>query len=132
MPNPPDSSPPRISVFLSYARQDDEPFAARLYADLTRRGFDVWWDRARMPSRGDTFLHEIQRAIDASSRFLLVLGPKACTSAYVVAEWQHAIAVGKPITPVLRRGAYDQLPGELRLLHAEDFRNDAQYPVGFE
>jgi len=32
------------SIFLSYARGDDETFVARLHADFTARGFSVWWD----------------------------------------------------------------------------------------
>lgn len=82
------------SIFLSYARGDDEAFVARLYADLTARGFDVWWDRVSVPAHGLTFLHEILEAIDASERFLLVLGPRATTSDYVIAEWQHAVTYG--------------------------------------
>ena len=39
------------SLFLSYAREDDEPFVERLYHALRARGFDVWWDRVSMPSR---------------------------------------------------------------------------------
>ena len=42
------------SLFLSYARNDDEPFVRRLYADLTAAGFDVWFDRVSMPSRRAT------------------------------------------------------------------------------
>jgi hypothetical protein len=77
------------SIFLSYARGDDEPFVARLHRDLTAREFHVWWDRVSMPARGLIFLHEIRDVIDARERFLLVLGPKATTSGYVIAEWQH-------------------------------------------
>ncbi len=33
------------SLFLSYARDDDEPFVRRLYDDLIAAGFDVWFDR---------------------------------------------------------------------------------------
>jgi hypothetical protein len=85
------------SIFLSYARGDDEPFVARLHAELTARGFgfDVWWDRVSMPARGLTFLHEIRDAIDARERFLLVLGPKATAPDYVIAEWQHTVTCGK-------------------------------------
>lgn len=50
------------TIFLSYAREDDEPFVQQLQADLTARGFDVWWDRVSMPARGLTFLHEIRDA----------------------------------------------------------------------
>src|SRR2546425_763540 len=66
-----------ITVFLSYARADDEKFVARLHADLQNWGFDVWWDRVSMPARGLTFLQEIRDAIDVRDRFLLVLGPQA-------------------------------------------------------
>jgi hypothetical protein len=85
-------------IFLSYARGDDESFVARLHADLTARGFDVWWDRVSMPARGLTFLHEIRDAIDTRERFLIALGPKAITSDYVIAEWQHAVTYGKVIS----------------------------------
>lgn len=51
-----------ISVFISYAREDDEPFAEKLYQDLTKNGFEVWWDRATMKNRGRTFLQEIRDA----------------------------------------------------------------------
>jgi hypothetical protein len=120
------------SIFLSYARNDDEPFVARLQADLTVRGFDVWWDRIAMPARGLTFLQEIRDSIDSRDRFLIVLGPKAITSDYVVAEWQHAIIYGKAINPVLRLGDFTLLPEELKLLHVEDFRDDVRYVFHFE
>ena len=32
-------------IFISYARDDDEPFAQRLAEDLTGQGLEVWWDR---------------------------------------------------------------------------------------
>lgn len=37
------------SVFLSYARSDDEPFVRRLHDRLTQAGFRVWFDRLSMP-----------------------------------------------------------------------------------
>jgi len=42
------------TIFLSYARGDDDPFVARLYADLTTRGFDVWIDGFNEFQVGDT------------------------------------------------------------------------------
>ena len=35
-------SPALPKIFLSYARDDDEPFVRRLYDDLCERGFTVW------------------------------------------------------------------------------------------
>ena len=121
------STNPPVRVFLSYARGDDEPFVKRLYADLVKAGFIVWFDREKMPSRGLTFLQEIRDAIDSHDRLVLVVGPKALISDYVTAEWQHALKFGKAITPILRQGDILDLPAELRLLDARDFRNDTGY-----
>lgn len=120
------------TVFLSYARGDDESFVAHLYADLAARGFTLWWDRVSMPSRGLTFLHEIREAIDSHERFLLVLGPEATLSDYVVAEWQHAVNYGKAINPILRLGDFPLVPDELKLHHVEDFRDDTRYSFHLE
>ena len=119
-----------ISVFLSYARGDDEPFVTRLHADLTARGFDVWFDRRSMPSRNLTFHQEIRDAIAARDRLLLVVGPKAAASDYVRQEWQFAyFEAEKVVTPILRLGDYPLAIDELKLLHAEDFRDDAHYTM---
>jgi hypothetical protein len=120
------------SIFLSYARDDDEPFVKRLYEDLTARGFDVWWDRVSMPGRGLTFLQEIRDAITARDRLILVVGPAALRSDYVMAEWRYALEIGKPINPVLRFGDCPDLPDELRLLDARDFREEASYAEQLE
>ena len=42
------------TVFLSHARGNDEAFVARLHADLTVRGFDVWWDCVSMPANASS------------------------------------------------------------------------------
>lgn len=59
-------------LFLSYARADDLPFVTRLYHDLKRLGFDVWWDQVSMPSRALPFPQELQDAIDHCDRLVLV------------------------------------------------------------
>ena len=70
------------SVFLSYARDDDEPFVRRLFQDLVAGlGFQVWFDRASLLSRGLGFHQEIKDAIRTSvDRVVYVGGPKAATS----------------------------------------------------
>jgi tetratricopeptide (TPR) repeat protein len=109
-------------LFLSYARGDDEVFVKCLYEDLTAEGFEVWWDRVSMPSRALTFLQEIRDAIHGADRIVVVIGPKAVTSDYVRAEWQHALVEDKVVAPILRLGSHDLLPAELRDLHCPDFR----------
>ena len=141
---PPTSPPvPRGQIFLSYARGDDEPFVRRLYEDLSARGFDVWFDRVSMPARQLTFHQEIRDAVAACDRLLLVVGPKAVTSDYVAQEWRFAyFEADKCVNPIVRLdGAtpagekidgYDLIPEDLKLLHAEDFRDDARYAQHLE
>src|SRR6478672_10017658 len=91
----------QFEVFLSYGRADDEQFVSALQRRLAGRGIGVWWDRAEMPSRGLTFLQEIRDAVAVAERLVLVVGPAALRSEYVRAEWQYALALSKPVIPVL-------------------------------
>lgn len=114
------------SIFLSHARGDDDEFVARVYAFLESRGFEVWWDRERMPSRALTFIEEIRDAIHRADRLVVVIGPKALRSDYVRSEWQAALSEHKPVIPILRRVAegvdpHTCLPAELRHYHAPSF-----------
>ncbi len=130
---------PGTSLFLSYARGDDEPFVRRLYEDLSAACFDVWFDKEKMPSRGKPFPAELREAIDDSTRFVLVVGPRVDSSDWCRAEWRHADVFGRPITPVIRLDGksvdgtpidgYELIPSELKFqeLHANDFREDARY-----
>lgn len=120
-----------ISIFLSYARGDDEAFVRRLYDDLTTHDFDVWFDRVSMPSRQLTFLQEIRDAIAARDRLLLVIGPNARTSDYVVQEWSKALEMGKCVNLIVRLNGgqengraidgYALIPDELRLFTPKIF-----------
>lgn len=112
------AAPP--SVFLSYARADDEAFVGRLHAALVVAGLRVWWDRVSMPSRGLDFHQEIRDAIEAHDRLIVVIGEGAVASEYVRAEWQYALAADKAVTPVLRSGSHQLLPPELKSLHSAD------------
>jgi hypothetical protein len=123
-------------IFLSYARGDDEPFVRQLNDDLTERGLEVWFDRVSMPSRQLSFYQEIADAIAARDRLLLVVGPRAVVSEYVTQEWRSALEMGKCVNPVVRLDGdqegkridgYQLISEELKLLHAEDFRDDRRY-----
>jgi hypothetical protein len=129
---PPDAQFPVLphTVFLSYARADDEMFVRLLYNDLTRHGLNVWYDRVSMPNRGLGFTQEIARAIEQADRLILVCGPKAYESEYVRMEWQHALAHCVPIIPVVRLGDFpppilSQLGANA--LDAIDMRDDNHY-----
>ena len=130
-------------LFLSYSRSDDEPFVWRLYEGLKAAGFEVWFDRVSMPSRERTFSHEIEDAIMAHDRLVLVVGPGAVASDYVTHEWKFAFHQAvKCVNPIVRRNGtdaagkpidgYGLIPEDLRGPHAEDFRDDAQFELHFE
>jgi hypothetical protein len=114
-------------LFLSYARAENEPLAGDLYGRLTAAGLAVWWDRECMPNRSWTFLEEIRVAIRDATRTAVIVDEPAIQSAYVQAEWQYALAAGKPVIPLLRLKSHDGLPPELAGLHSPDFR--AQRPL---
>jgi hypothetical protein len=62
------------TVFLFYARGDDEPFVRRLHGDLTQAGFTVWFDRESLMSRGLTFHQEIKDAIRTEVNRVVYVG----------------------------------------------------------
>jgi WD40 repeat protein len=122
----------RSHIFISYARQDDSPFVERLRNDLIAQGLPVWWDQTAMESRGLTFLQELRDAVARAERLLLVVGPRACDSEYVQAEWRFALENCTVVTPVLRLGDDSLVAPELAGLHRVDFRNDADYLKSLE
>jgi hypothetical protein len=121
-------------VFISYARADDDhgrdtdydkpdqSFMRRLYDHLTAAGFAVWWDRVSLPSRSLSFTEEIETAVRACDRLVLVVGPGAVESPYVTAEWGFAAALCRPITPVLRQGDFGIIPDAVRQINTLDCR----------
>jgi len=120
------------TIFLSYARGDDEPFVKRLYEDLTAHGYSVWWDRVSMPARRLSFHQEISDSIRARDCLIFVVGPMAANSEYVRQEWLWALELDKQVVPALRLGEYSLVSEELKSIHCEDFRDDQSYDVHFK
>ncbi len=82
------------------------------------------------------FHQEIRDAINVHDRLLLIVGPHAVTSDYVNQEWRWALEMGKCVNPIIRQNGqsedrqidgFDLIPDELKLIHAEDFRDDSRY-----
>lgn len=127
-------------VFLSYARNDDDPayddptrsFVRRLYNDLVEAGFDVWWDREKMPTRGQPFPREIREAIEETDKLILIAGEYAQKSEYVTAEWKHALSICIPVIPILRENNTGLLPDELAYYNAVHFSDPVQYDRAFK
>jgi NB-ARC domain/TIR domain/APAF-1 helical domain len=117
-------------LFLSYARADDPEYVARLTADLSRHGFEVWLDRGSMESRGESLDAEILQAIIVADRMILVSGPQASRSEYVLWECRQGLDRCKPIVPILRRGGPDLLPAELARVHYVEAGEGSDYERG--
>jgi tetratricopeptide (TPR) repeat protein len=133
--------PTPTRIFLSYGRKDDylndvtpdeehtyhhdpaRSFTRQLYQALQDAGFDVWWDREKMPNRGLTFLEEIRQAVHDSDKLVYIAGEHANASDYVKAEWEYALSQCKPIIPVLRNVGHDRIPSQISMGNAPDMRN---------
>jgi hypothetical protein len=85
-----------------------------------------------MQSRGRTFLQELRDAIEESDRLIAVIGPNAVKSDYVRAEWEHALLFSRGVVPILRKGDYSLIPGELLKFHCPDFRRERPYNEALE
>jgi hypothetical protein len=85
-------------VFISYSRKDDDDkFVTRLKAALEREGLRVWMDDQMMPSA--EWWEQIERHIERSSNFLLLISEHSLSSEWCQKEIAHAFANGKRIIP---------------------------------
>ena len=86
-------------VFISYSRKDLE-FVDRLANDLKATGFEVWYDLSGLEP-GSRWRQEIQKAIQESQFFLVVLSPNSIISDWVEREFLFASDQDKKIIPLL-------------------------------
>ena len=104
-------------TFISYSRVNKE-FAAKLAEELKSEGFDIWFDQLDIPpgARWDT---EIEKALEESEIFMVIITPASAKSNNVLDEIGYAIDTGKRILPVLLEAA--TLPLRLRRFQYVDF-----------
>ena len=76
------------SCFISYARDDDEPFAERLRVHLKGAGVAVWWDREALcaPAGSRSCRRSRTVTIWSVDRVVLICPPAAKASGYVAHE----------------------------------------------
>jgi hypothetical protein len=108
-----------MSTFISYSRANSD-FAVRLAKDLKSAGLDVWLDQLDIPT-GARWDDEIERALEKSSIFLIILSPESIESQNVKDEVGYAIDSGKHILPVVTRSC--KIPLRLRRFQFVDFSN---------
>lgn len=92
-------APINTRVFLSYARQDMD-IARRLLADLDAAGIDTWVDFQDIAPSAEWY-REIQRGIDSTDAFVLLLSRNALSSVINNDEIRYARERGKRMIPLL-------------------------------
>src|SRR3990172_10926265 len=86
-------------VFISYSRLDIE-FVEQLVADLRASGFKAWYDLSGLDGCTQ-WGSEIQKAIENSQFFALVLSPNSLKSKWVQREFLFAEKCGIKVIPLL-------------------------------
>jgi formylglycine-generating enzyme required for sulfatase activity len=86
-------------VFISYSRKD-LAFVEHLAEDLKAAGLEVWYDLSGLDG-GTRWGREIQRAIQQSQIFVVVLSPNSIDSEWVEKEFMYANSLKRKIIPLL-------------------------------
>ncbi len=108
-----------MTTFISYSRINSD-FALRLAKDLKAVGEDIWFDQLDIPT-GARWDDEIEKALDKSEAFLIILSPESIKSQNVKDEVGYAIDAGKLILPVVIENC--NVPFRLRRFQYVDFTN---------
>jgi len=108
------------ATFFCYAREDSD-FALRLAKELRDRGIEIWIDQLDIPA-GAPWDREIEKAIEASGRLLVVLSPHSVASENVMDEVSFALDQGDRVVPVLLEAC--DVPLRIRRLQYVDFTVD--------
>jgi len=116
-------TPEHGHIFISYKRREpDRGFTHRLADDLRRAGHEVWMDVVGIEGAVD-WPAEIQRALDASYAFVLVLSPDSVASDWVRNEMSYALRKMRGrVFPVVFREV--EAPLELIRIQHIDFQGD--------
>jgi Tol biopolymer transport system component len=95
-----------MRIFISYARQDQAAVEA-LNADLERARVQVWMDKELIG--GESWWDSILEQIRSCELYIFALSPNSLRSRACKAELDYAIALSRPLLPVLVRDVAIQL-----------------------
>lgn len=97
---------PPLRIFISYGRDQYAPLAARLAADLTAKGYEVWYDQQLQS--GTRWEEVIQTQIDrlaeipGQGRFIYLLTPhSARNGSFCRKELRYALDLNIPVFTLL-------------------------------
>jgi hypothetical protein len=117
-------------VFISYARVDGANLAARLHADLKRRGVDAWLDTSAVRG-GASWTEEIEHAIDGCQSVLAVMSSGSFRSPVCRAEQLRALRKSKRVVPLLAEPNADR-PLYLEHVNYRDLSDPTNYEACFD
>jgi hypothetical protein len=95
-----------MRIFISYARRDQAAVEA-LNADLERARVQVWMDEELIG--GESWWDTILEQIRSCDLYIFVLSPNSLGSPVCQAELDYALALSRPLLPVLVRDVAIQL-----------------------
>lgn len=104
-------------TFLSYSRASKD-FAVKLAKELKTEGFSVWLDQLDIPA-GARWDVEVEKALEESEIFMIIMTPGSISSENVRDEIGYAIDNGKHFLPVLLENC--TVPLRLRRFQYVDF-----------
>jgi hypothetical protein len=89
-----------FDAFISYGRADSLAFGRKLYEQLLKVGFKIWFDQNDIPL-GVDFQNQIDDGIEKAHNFLFIIAPHSVNSPYCLKEIELAIKRNKRIIPLL-------------------------------
>ena len=118
-------------VFISYAREDGEAFAANLRKRLKRQEPEItlWQDRAKMKG-GVGWRVQIEEALDKVMFSVMVMTPVALRSEVCRWEWRYARQRGVVVCPVMadlsvtKTPEFKALPQWMRKAHWYNLKHE--------
>lgn len=105
-------------IFFSYSR-DDAGFALKLAQDLRQAGVEIWVDKLDIPPSAE-WDEEVEAAMKASGKMLVVLSQSSVASQNVRDEIAFALSSGKRVFPVVIDDC--EIPYRLARRQHVDFR----------
>ncbi|MBN1963563.1 MAG: toll/interleukin-1 receptor domain-containing protein, partial [Anaerolineae bacterium] len=120
--------PETVQVFLSYARADGDEVVTRLTRALNRAEI-VIRQEVDAPRGSDGWHEQVRVVLGEVDAVLVLLSPAALASADVTWEWESALALHKPVLPLLAAPC-DMPPALAQLDYYQDLSDSGSFALG--
>jgi len=107
-----------MRLFISYAHADRDAVEALAHV-LERGGVEPWYDYELVP--GEVWRERLAQEIAGCEAFLYALTPESVASEYCQWEFEKALALNKPVMPVLLKAGTEHLPTFPAVLRARQW-----------